>query len=391
MNSEESAKILVVDDEPRNVKILQIQLKSRGYTVLTAGDGAEALEIVAEEMPDLILLDINMPRVDGFEVVTRVRSDKKTEFIPIIMITALRDTHENRIKAVEAGADDFIEKPFNSFEVLARIKSLLRIKLYHDTLEEHNARLESELQMARSVQEIIIPQNGSQELAGFHIASYCCPALAVGGDFFDLWKIDDNRIGVLISDVMGHGASAALVTVFIKTVLAEHREHIKDDPAQLLQILNTRFNDIISSRLFMFATAFCGVFDLTEKQLICANAGHPSPFLQHGLQAACERVIDKRAGNGLGIRRESVYENCYYPFDPLSRVFLYTDGAYEVKNSQNEDFTVEKLQNVVEMCEAESPENLIECVSDTIASFTDGHPYEDDLTLIAIQTQSFSN
>ncbi len=385
MNSEESAKILVVDDEPRNVKILQIQLQARGYTVLTAGDGAEALKIVSDKMPDLILLDINMPKVDGFEVVARVRSSKKTEFIPIIMITAMRDTQENRIKAVEAGADDFIEKPFNSFEVLARIKSLLRIKLYHDTLEQHNARLEAELQMARSVQEIIIPPNGSQKLSGFHIASYCCPTLAVGGDFFDVWEIDEKRIGVLISDVMGHGASAALVTVFIKTVLAEHREHIKDNPAQLLQILNMRFNDIISSRLFMFATAFCGVLDLAKKQLVCANAGHPSPFLQHSSQTDCERVTVNNTGNGLGIRRESVYENCHYTFHSSSRIFLYTDGAYEVKNPHGKEFTVERLQNVLTMCEGDSPSQIIEFVSDTISQYADAHSYEDDLTLIAIQ------
>ena len=385
MNTEESAKILVVDDEPRNVKILQIQLEARGYIVLTAGDGAEALEVIKDEMPDLILLDINMPRVDGYEVLAKVRADKATEFIPIIMITALRDTEENRIQAVEAGADDFIEKPFNSFEVLARIKSLLRIKLYHDTLEQHNARLEMELQMARSVQEIIIPQDGSQDLAGFRTASYCRPALAVGGDFFDLWEIDGNRIGVLISDVMGHGASAALVTVFIKTVLSEHRGHIENNPAHLLHILNTRFNDIISSRLFMFATAFCGVFDLTKKELVCANAGHPFPFLQHELKSNCEAITAKHTGNGLGIRRESVYENCYYSFDSSSRAFFYTDGVYEVKNPQGEEFSVERLQNVVKMCEGESPAQLIQCVSDAIKEFTDTRPNEDDLTLIAIQ------
>lgn len=386
MNIEESAKILVVDDEPRNVKILQIQLEARGYIVLTAGDGVEALEVIKDETPDLILLDINMPRVDGYEVLAKVRADKTTEFIPIIMITALRDTEENRIKAVEAGADDFIEKPFNSFEVLARIKSLLRIKHYHDTLEQHNARLEMELQMARSVQEIMIPRNGYQDLAGFRIASHCYPALAVGGDFFDLWEIDENRIGVLISDVMGHGASAALVTVFIKTVLAEHREHIKDDPAQLLHILNMRFNDIISSRLFMFATAFCGVFDLTKKQLVCANAGHPLPFLQHKVRSNCELMTDKHTGNGLGIRKESAYENCYYPFDSASRAFLYTDGVYEVKNPQGEEFTVERLQSVVGMCEEESPALLIQCVSDAITEFTDARSNQDDLTLIAIQS-----
>ena len=385
MNSNELAKILVVDDEPRNVKILQIHLQARGYTVLTAADGDEALEIVLKEMPDIILLDINMPKVDGFEVVESVRADKKTAFIPVIMITALRDTQENRIKALDAGADDFIEKPFNSFEVLARIKSLLRIKSYHDTLEEHNKRLETELQMARSVQQVIIPQNGTQEIAGCRIASYCSPTLAVGGDFFDFWEIDDNCVGILISDVMGHGASAALVTVFIKTVLAEHREHVENNPADLLHILNTRFNDIISSHLYMFATAFCGVFDLTKQQLVCANAGHPSPFLQHGSQSECERITDKHTGNGLGIHRDSEYQNCYYLFDKSSRAFLYTDGAYEVKNRIGEVFTIERLENVITMCKKDSPAQLIQSVSNTITEFTEGSPNEDDLTLIAIQ------
>ena len=385
MTIDESVKILVVDDEPRNVKILQIHLQSRGYTVLTAGDGDEALQIVTDENPDIILLDINMPKVDGFEVVESVRADEKTAFIPIIMITALRDTQENRIKALDSGADDFIEKPFNSFEVLARIKSLLRIKVYHDTLEEHNARLEAELQMARSVQEIIIPQNGTQEIAGCHIASFCSPTLAVGGDFFDIWEIEDNCLGVLISDVMGHGASAALVTVFIKTILAEHREHVEKNPADLLHILNIRFNDIISSRLYMFATAFCGVFDLSKQQLVCANAGHPSPFLQHGSQSECKRITDKHTGNGLGIHRDSEYQNCYYPFDTTSKAFLYTDGAYEVKSTQGEVFTIERLEKVITRSKDDSPLQLIQSVSDAIAEFTEGAPNEDDLTLISIQ------
>lgn len=385
MNSEEAAKILVVDDEPRNVKILQIHLEARGFTVLTAGDGDDALEIISEDLPDLILLDINMPRVDGFEVLTNVRADNRTAFIPIIMITALRDTQENRIKAVEAGADDFIEKPFNSFEVLARIKSLLRIKFYHDTLEQYNARLEAELQMARSVQEIIIPQNGTQDLAGCKIASYYKPTLAVGGDFFDIWEIEENRVGVLISDVMGHGASAALVTVFIKTVLTEHREQVQDNPAELLQRLNTRFNDIISSRLFMFATAFCGVFDTKKQQLICANAGHPSPFLQHGTLLECERITDEQTGNGLGIRRDSEYQNCTYPFDSSSRAFLYTDGAYEVKNVHGEVFSLDRLESVITKSKEDAPWDLIQSVSNTITEFTVDSPSEDDLTLIAVQ------
>ena len=382
---QETAKILVVDDEPRNVKILQIQLNARGYTVYTAADGLEALDSVEREMPDLILLDINMPKIDGFEVVRRIRTNETTEFIPIVMITALRDTRENRIKSIEAGADDFIEKPFDSLEVLARVRSLLRIKQYQDTLAKHNARLEEELQMARSIQEILIPQDGVQELSGFRIASRCCPEMAVGGDFFDIWEIAPNRLGVFISDVMGHGVSAAFVTVFIKTILAEFQQQIEDNPGYLLEILNTRFNDLISSRLFMFATAFCGIINLDKGELVCANAGHSFPFLYNSDQQTYQPIGDKNTGNGLGIWQESVYETMHYPFDRSSRIFLYTDGVYEAKNPQGEEFTGERLEKLVCACTGQPAAKLIANISETIDAFTDTCPKEDDLTLIAIE------
>ena len=382
---QEAAKILVVDDEPRNVKILQIQLKARGYAVYTAADGLEALDVVEKEMPDLILLDINMPRMDGFEVVKQIRTNEATEFIPIVMITALRDTRENRIKSIEAGADDFIEKPFDSLEVLARVRSLLRIKHYQDTLAKYNARLEEELQMARSIQEILIPQNGVLELSRFRIASRCCPEMAVGGDFFDVWEVAPNRLGVFISDVMGHGVSAAFVTVFIKTVLAEFQQQIADNPGYLLEILNTRFNDLISSRLFMFATAFCGIIDLDKGELICANAGHSFPFLYNTDRQTYDIIGDKNTGNGLGIWQESVYETMQYPFDLSSKMFLYTDGVYEAKNPQGEEFTVERLQKLVSSCAEQTAAELIINISEAVDVFTDTCPKEDDLTLIAIE------
>ena len=382
---QETAKILVVDDEPRNVKILQIQLNARGYTVYTAADGLEALDVVEKEMPDLILLDINMPKMDGFEVVKRIRTNEATEFIPIVMITALRDTRENRIRSIEAGADDFIEKPFDSLEVLARVRSLLRIKQYQDTLAKHNARLEEELQMARSIQEILIPQDGVQELSGFRIASRCCPEMAVGGDFFDIWEIAPNRLGVFISDVMGHGVSAAFVTVFIKTILAEFQQQIEDNPGDLLEILNTRFNDLISSRLFMFATAFCGIINLNKGELVCANAGHSFPLLYNAERQTYQTIGDENTGNGLGIWQESVYETMRYPFDRSSRVFLYTDGVYEAKNPQGEEFTVERLEKLVCACRRQPAAKLIANISEAIDVFTDTCPKEDDLTLIAIE------
>ena len=142
--------------------------------------------------------------------------------------------------------DDFISKPFDSHEVLARVRSLVRIKRYHDALEQanrelrlHNERLDKELQMASEIQDSLMPQ-GITDLLGFRIVSHYTPAVVVGGDFFDLWEVERERLGVFISDVMGHGVSAAFITVFIKTIVEEMSVQT-DDPGRLLKELNTRF------------------------------------------------------------------------------------------------------------------------------------------------------
>jgi class 3 adenylate cyclase len=133
------ATILVVDDLPQNVKLLDAILSPRGYTVVSAGSGEEAMAAVAEQLPDLVLLDILMPGIDGFEVCRRLREDPATRFLPIVMITA--QAGEEKVKAIEAGADDFLAKPFDQAELLARVRSLLRIKRYHDTIEAQAAEL----------------------------------------------------------------------------------------------------------------------------------------------------------------------------------------------------------------------------------------------------------
>jgi adenylate cyclase len=132
-------KILVVDDLPQNVRLLEAVLTSNGYTVTSASSGREALERVAAELPDLLLLDIQMPEMSGYEVCRRIREDPTTAFLPVVMITS-SDT-EVRVDAIEVGADDFITKPFNQQELLARVRSLVRIKQYHDTIQSQSAEL----------------------------------------------------------------------------------------------------------------------------------------------------------------------------------------------------------------------------------------------------------
>lgn len=137
-----NSKILVVDDVPVNIKLQRTYLSAVGYEVVDAKDGEEALEMVESEMPDLILLDVMMPRMNGFQVCQKLKNGDATRFIPIIMVTALNEL-EDKIKGIEAGADDFICKPFNKLELLARVKSLLRIKHLHDQLEEKVRELET--------------------------------------------------------------------------------------------------------------------------------------------------------------------------------------------------------------------------------------------------------
>src|SRR4029077_9673635 len=124
------AKILVVDDVPENVRLLEAVLVPRGYEVVTARDGVEALERIEPEQPDLILLDVMMPGLDGYAVCARLRANDDTAVLPVIMVTS--SIGQEKTKAIEAGADDFIPKPFNHDELLTRVRSLLRIKRYHD-------------------------------------------------------------------------------------------------------------------------------------------------------------------------------------------------------------------------------------------------------------------
>jgi class 3 adenylate cyclase len=141
MGQGKPSRILVVDDRPQNVELLKAHLTKAGYIVDAAGGGQEALDKVAAQMPDLVLLDIVMPDVDGFSVCARLKGNTQTNFVPVVVVTALKETTD-KIRALEVGADDFLSKPFDLYELLARVRSLLRIKALHDELERNNQLLQ---------------------------------------------------------------------------------------------------------------------------------------------------------------------------------------------------------------------------------------------------------
>jgi sigma-B regulation protein RsbU (phosphoserine phosphatase) len=388
-DEEKRSKILVVDDEPLNVRLLSMILKSEGYDVLQGYSGEEALEKVETESPDLILLDIMMPHIDGYEVCKRIRENESTKAIPIVMITALQGL-DDKIKAFDIGADDFISKPIEKLEVMARVRSLLRVKYYYDELvdaqkklEEQNQILRSELEMAREVQEALLPRNIEAQMPpGLQLCYQYLPTIEVGGDFFDIIKISSSSIGVFIADVMGHGAQPALITVLIKTLLSE-LIHESQNPAEFLSKLNKRYNALVR-QTGIFTSAFYLTVDVSNQEIIFSNAGHPPALLISNDRFKLEEFV-KENGLALGLANDYNYQNHKGKLEKGDTILLYTDGLFDVKNQNDEVFGLENLKSVVTDNLKLKNTFLIEKIVNAINKFTgsnDTNP--DDITVLAI-------
>ena len=205
MSVERQSKILVVDDVPQNVRLLEAVLTSHGYSVTSASSGPEALEKVSAELPDLLLLDIQMPEMDGYEVCRRLRADPATEFLPVVMITS-SDT-EVRVNALEAGADDFVTKPFDQQELLIRVRSLVRLKQYHDTIESQTAEL---AEWNRTLEARVDDQ--VQELENMsRLRRFLSPTLAelILSEGEEILESHRREIAVLFADLRGWTAFSA--------------------------------------------------------------------------------------------------------------------------------------------------------------------------------------
>ncbi|MCU4713611.1 fused response regulator/phosphatase [Bacillus cereus] len=342
--------ILIVDDNPVNIFVIEKILKQAGYHDLVSLNSAQELfeyiqfgkDSSRHNEIDLILLDIMMPEIDGLEVCRRLQKEEKFKDIPIIFVTALEDANK-LAEALDMGAMDYITKPINKVELLARMRVALRLKSELNWHKEQEENLRNELDLATQVQRNLL----SSPLREDHIkieASYL-PSFKLAGDMYYWHKIDENRYGIILLDVMGHGVSASLVCMFISSVL---RETIKCliDPELVIKELN-KYMTLLhneNDNIPYYFTAIYLVVNTEDRTVEYVNAGHPSGYI---LVDETNVVELDRGSCAVGFFDEIKVKKTVIPFEKNAQILLFTDGVLEA--IANDEFeSEEKLRTFTE-------------------------------------------
>ena len=328
--------ILIVDDNPANVEILHMRLLANNYDILTATDGQLGLDMAKEKHPDLILLDIMMPKLDGLEVCRRLKGDPSLPFMPIILVTAKSDS-KDVVAGLEAGGDEYLTKPVDHAALVARVKSMLRIKLLHDTVLEQSAQLEIQLKTATKIQSLFWPEIPELE-AGSHIWAVSVPATYVGGDLYDVIPMHDGSLLAYVADVSDKGVPAALIMAALSTkIRSEAQTHVEID--KLLESINNNLYNLISEEGFFATIVLVKYWPVSGKmQLALGGHLHPLWILGDGIGN-----LPQMNGISLGVVPNALFEKYEIMVSPGESVLLFTDGVIEAENEDKELFGNNRL------------------------------------------------
>lgn len=398
--SSSRVNILLVDDRPANLLALEAVLEPLGQNLVTANSGVEALKRLLENDFAVILLDVQMPGLDGFETAALIKEREKSRHIPIIFVTAISTGQSQIFKGYTAGAVDYIAKPFEP-EIL-KSKVTVFVELFRKSreverqaalLQQKNDQMQADLQMAREIQSAFLPQQyptlppavAAQDSAVRFYHRYF-PTATLGGDFFDVRALSDKEIGVFICDVMGHGVRSALVTAVVRTLM-DGLGPVARDPGRFLTTINFDLMTILSRmRTPLFASAFYLVANVATREMRYANAGHPSPFLirpAYGTVAPLY-LTPADAGPALGIIEDCAYVTRQMPLAAHDLIVLYTDGLYEVEGVE-EAYDEERLLAAVRQHRHLPPGKLFDELLAEIQRFSAAGEFEDDVCLVGME------
>jgi len=361
------SRIVVIEDDPAILSGLEATLRSASYDVLGARDGEDGYRLVRERQPDLVILDLMLPKMNGYEICGQIRRHGLAT--PILMLTA-QDEETSRVQGFEAGADDYVTKPFSVKELLGRVRAILRRSEGRSDLA-----IQRELDEARQVLQRLMPAEIPQP-AGFRIAATWSPARIAAGDYFDVFTLDEGAVAMCIADVCGKGMPAALM---VSNLQAAVKSHARRDtrPRELCARLNHLMCRNFGAHGFV--SFFYAVIDSRSKRLSSCNAGHNAPIL---VADGFAHRLD--CGGGiLGIIDGWRYDEQDVQLQSGDRLLMFTDGITESGNETGEEFGEDRLIDLVLRFESNGGATLAEAAVGAVRRFSAGH-VEDDMTAVSI-------
>lgn len=333
--------IVIVDDNTVNLLVMEKILKSAGYHSFTSLSSAQELfeyvkidEVETQQNPpmDLILMDIMMPVTDGIEACRQIQKLERLRDVPVIMITALGDSMK-LAEALEAGAIDYVMKPINKIELIARIKVALKLKYEKDWHKENDKRIRHELELAKQVQgSVLSPAIRNDKIT---ISAEYIPSSELAGDFYAWYRIDEFKYGVIVLDIMGHGISSSLVCMFMASVLKDTITRYVS-PEIVISELNRYMNQLNGhdSKIPYYFTAIYLMIDIKEGVIEYVNAGHPPGFVMKADKTIA--ALDQGCC-AVGFFEQLEIRKGVVAYDPSVRIILYTDGLLDAAGDDQSD------------------------------------------------------
>ena len=378
MDEQNTSHLLVVEDNKLNQMLLGKYLKDEGHQVSFAENGRMALELILQSRFDMILLDIEMPEMNGYEVLAQVISNPLLQDIPVIVTSAV-DQLDSVVRCIEMGAEDYLTKPIERTLLKARIDSSLEKKRLRDKQKATVERLEREMELARITQMSILP-NKLPNLQDYEFGAMMIPARSVGGDFYDIIPVGKNRWAIVIGDVAGKGLTAALYMTLTYSLLRAETLS-KKSPAETLINVNRYLMEMNSSS--MFVTVLCGIIDCDKNLFNYARAGHLAPLLLTASGKIQKSPI--KSSQAIGLSDQITLDTGQINFSDNSTLLLFSDGVSEAVNEKDEQFDEQRLSSVLQKYNQSPPQELCSKLWEEVQTHSGQFPQQDDFTIFAVK------
>jgi len=376
--------ILVVDDNEMNRDLLSRRLRRDGHTVVIAEHGRAALDALARDPYDLVLLDIMMPELTGYEVLEIMKKDATLQHIPVVMITAATE-EDSIVRCLLLGADDHLPKPFNPAILRARVASSLAKKRLRDNEQRYAQSLERELEIGREIQLGFLP-DALPTADGWELRAHFRPARQVAGDFYDAFALPGGRVALVLADVCGKGVGAALFMALFRSLLralgeTEFSAAATTSAGLCATVQGT--NDYIArthGSANMFATAYVAVLDPATGALDYVNAGHEPPVILDA--GGAPRVRLEPTGPALGLMPDLAFTVASERLGAGETLFAYTDGVVDARDPNDAPFGEDRLMSLLHS-EPAPPASLLERIDAALSAHITTAAQFDDVAMLA--------